>query len=263
MNRLGIIRLLTGGLVALGLATNIGLAQAETINVAVAANFTKTAEQIGKAWEKTTGNQVTFSFNSTGKLYAQIRNGAPYDAFLAADTHRPKLLIKQGEADGKTFFVYANGKIALYSKKLPVAKDPKGVLKAEHFAHLAIANPKAAPYGAAAVQVLRKLGVYDKLQAGHKIAQGESIAHTFQFVVTNNAQLGIVALSQLEDPDSPVKGVGSYWLPPQADYDPIEQGAVFLTRSHKRKTVASFFRFLRSDAAGKIIRQYGYGMPGH
>ncbi len=256
-------RLIAAGLLALGLSVNAAMAQAETINVAVAANFTKTVEQIGKAWEKATGNQVKFSFGPTGKLYAQIRNGAPFDAFFAADSRRPNLLIKDGDADPKSFFVYANGQVALYSKKLPVAKQPAAILKQGDFAHLAIANPKAAPYGAAAVQVMQKLGVYDKLQGEKKIVQGESISHTFQFVATDNAQIGFVALSQLKDPDSPLKGVGQYWLPPQADYAPIEQAAVFIKRSHKKKTVDSFFDFVRSKAGAKIIRQYGYGIPKH
>jgi len=254
-------RLLAAGLLALGLAANATLAQAETINVAVAANFTKTVEQIGKAWEKATGNHVKFSFGPTGKLYAQIRHGAPFDAFFAADSRRPNLLIKHGDADPKSFFVYANGQVALYSKKLPVAKDPVAVLNKGDFAHLAIANPKAAPYGAAAVQVLKQVGAYDKLKGEKKIVQGESISHTFQYVVTDNAQIGFIALSQIKDPDSPIKGVGQYWLPPQSDYAPIEQAAVFLKRSHKRKAVDNFFNFVRSDAGATIIKKYGYGIP--
>lgn len=256
-------RLLLAGLLALGLSANAAMAQAETINVAVAANFTKTIEQIGKAWEKATGNQVKFSFGPTGKLYVQIKNGAPFDAFFAADSRRPNLLVKDGTADPKSFFVYANGQVALYSMKLPVAKQAASVLKQADFDHLAIANPKAAPYGAAAVQVMQKLGVYDKLNSEKKLVQGESISHTFQFVVTDNAQLGFIALSQLKDPDSPIKGVGQYWLPPQADYAPIEQAAVFIKRSHKKKTVDSFFDFVRSKAGAEIIKQYGYGIPKH
>lgn len=255
--------LLSAAILAFGLIAGTGAAQAETINVAVAANFTKTAEQIGKAWQKATGNHVRFSFGPTGKLYAQIKNGAPFDAFFAADSRRPNLLIKGGYAAPHSFFVYANGQVALFSKKLPVGKHAVTVLKKGNFAHLAIANPKTAPYGTAAAAVMKKLGVYGKLKREKKIVQGESISHAFQYVVTDNAQLGFIALSQIKDPDSPIKGSGQFWLPPQSDYAPIEQAAVFIKRSHKRKTVASFFNYVRSPAGAAIIEKYGYGIPKH
>lgn len=249
----------TASLLALSLALGTGGARADTITVAVAANFTKAAEQIGAAWAKETGNQIRFAFGPTGGLFAQINNGAPFDAFLAADTRRPALLVKSGKASGD--FVYAQGTIALYSKTLPVKTDHEKILKAADFAHLAIANPKSAPYGAAAVAVMQKLGVYAGLKRQQKIVNGESIAATFQFVMTGNAQLGFVALSQLADPASPAKGVGQYWLPPQSDYPPIEQAAVMIKDTPHAKATESFLTFLRSPVAAKIIHTYGYALP--
>ncbi|ANJ67225.1 molybdate ABC transporter substrate-binding protein [Halothiobacillus diazotrophicus] len=238
---------------------SLSAARADTITVAVAANFTKAAEEIGAAWHKETGNTVRFSFGPTGGLFAQINNGAPFDAFLAADTRRPALLVKVGKATDD--FVYAQGTIALYSRTLPVAADHDRVLKSGDFAHLAIANPKSAPYGAAAVAVMQKLGVYPTLKQQGKIVDGESIAATFQFVMTGNAQLGFVALSQLADPASPAKGIGQYWVPPQSDYPPIEQAAVLIKDSPHADAARNFLTFLRSPAATKIIQHYGYALP--
>lgn len=240
-------------------AASLSAAQADTITVAVAANFTKAAEQIGQAWAKETGNQIRFSFGPTGGLFAQINNGAPFDAFLAADTRRPELLVKAGKATGD--FVYAQGTIALYSKTLPVKADHANILKAADFAHLAIANPKSAPYGAAAVAVMQKMGVYKNLQQQKKIVDGESISATFQFVMTGNAQLGFVALSQLADPASPAKNIGQYWVPPQSDYPPIEQAAVLIKDTKHAAATQSFLTYLRSPAATKIIQNYGYALP--
>lgn len=234
-------------------------AQADTITVAVAANFTKAIEQIGQEWTKETGNQIRFSFGPTGGLYAQINNGAPFDAFFSADTKTPKKLMEEGKASD--YMEYAQGKLALYSTTLPVAKDPAQIIKASSYNHIAIANPKGAPYGSAAVEVLKKMGVYDSLNAEKKIAQGESITATFQFVMTGNAQLGFVALSQIKDPESPAKDKGEYWLVPQTDYSPINQAAVLINGTKHADAAKSFINYMRSPAAVKIIESYGYDIP--
>ena len=241
------------------LAATFSTAQAETITVAVAANFTKAIEEIGKEWSKETGNDVRFSFGPTGGLYAQINNGAPFDAFFSADTKTPKKLVDEGKASD--YMEYAQGKLALYSTKLPVATKAEEIIKGGDFNHLAIANPKGAPYGTAAVEVLTKMGEYDKLNAAKKIVQGESITATFQFVMTDNAQLGFVALSQLKAPNSPTKDKGEYWLVPQDDYTPINQAAVLINGSKQADTAKSFIDYMRSPAAVKIIESYGYSIP--
>ena len=235
------------------------LAQAETITVAIAANFTKTVEEIGAAWEAQTGHEVRFSFGPSGKLLAQIQHGAPFDGYFSADTRRPQILVESGEA--RDFFVYAQGQLALYSATLPVDQNAEAILADGDYRHLAMANPKAAPYGLAAQQVLEKRGLYRALKDQGRIVTGESISQTFQFAATGNAQLGFVALSQLRDPQSPVKDTGHVWMPPAADYDPIQQGAVVLTRSKHADVIDDFMAFVRSDEAAGIIRRFGYDVP--
>jgi len=235
------------------------IAQAETITVAIAANFTKTVEAIGAAWEAKTGNDVRFSFGPSGKLLAQIQHGAPFDGYFSADTRRPQILVDSGEA--RDFFVYAKGQLALYSDHLPVDEDAEAILANGDYAHLAMANPKAAPYGLAARQVLERRGLYARLKDAGRIVQGESISQTFQFAATGNAQLGFVALSQLRDPQSPVKGKGHVWMPPAEDYAPIRQGAVALTRSKHPGLIDDFMAFVRGDEAARIIQQFGYDTP--
>ncbi len=234
-------------------------AQAETITVAVAANFTKAAEEIGAAWEEASGHDVRFSFGPSGKLLAQIQNGAPFDAYFSADTKRPQQLVEAGDA--RDFFVYARGQLALFSLDLPVDEQAEEILADGEFRRMASANPKAAPYGLAAQQVLEKRDLHERYRAERKIATGESITQTFQFVTTGNAQLGFVALSQLRDPESPVKGKGHVWMPPAEDYDPIEQGAATLTRSEHPEVVDEFMAFVQGDEAAAIIEKYGYDTP--
>ncbi|MDY0050454.1 MAG: molybdate ABC transporter substrate-binding protein, partial [Halothiobacillaceae bacterium] len=228
---------------------------ADTLNAAVAANFTKTIEEIGAAFKEKTGHEVKFSFGPTGKLYAQIKNGAPFDLFFAADTDKPEMLVKEGLVKEGSYFVYAQGVLALYSPSLPVKEGYKDVLGKAEFAHLSIANPKTAPYGAAAEEVLKKLGVYDTVKP--KIVNGESIAHAFQYVQTGNAPLGFVALSQIVDPQSPAYGKGEYWLPGQDMYAPINQGAVILKRAENNPVAQQFIDYLRSDEGRKVIERYG------
>lgn len=232
---------------------------ADTLNAAVAANFTKTIEEIGLGFKAKTGHEVKFAFGPTGKLYAQIKNGAPFDLFFAADTAKPEALLKEDLVKKDSYFVYARGVLALYSPTLPVKSDYKAVLEKAEFNHLSIANPKTAPYGQAAEAVMSKLGVYDTVKP--KIVNGESIAHAFQYVQTGNAELGFVALSQLVDPQSPAYHKGQYWLPAQDMYAPIDQAAVILKKAENNPVAQQFMDYLRSDEGRKVIERYGYSIP--
>lgn len=247
---------LLGGVVTL---LSSGIVYAETATIAVAANFTKTIEKVGEQFEKDTGHKVKFSFGPTGKLYAQIKNGAPFDAFFGADERRPLKTIDDGVGLKPSYFVYAQGQIALYSSKYPVKEQSLAVLKKAEFSHLAIANPRTAPYGERAQAYLKSKGLYDAVKS--KIVNGESIAHAFQYVVTGNAPIGFIALSQIVDPQSPIYQKGEYWVVPQADYKPIKQGAVILKRGENNSAVTAFFDYLKSPKALEIIQSYGYSTP--
>lgn len=230
---------------------------AEVVTAAVAANFTKTIEEIGARFTEETGHTIRFSFGPSGKLYAQIRNGAPFDLFFSADTEKPELLAAEGRAD--TPFVYARGRLALYSPTLPVREGWRQVLEEAGFRHLAIANPRTAPYGAAALEVLTALGVLERVEP--RFVQGESIAHAFQFVATGNAALGFVALSQLVDPGSPAFGKGEYWVVPENLHSPIDQGATVLERGRSHPGALAFIEYMRSPQARTIMERYGYAVP--
>jgi molybdate transport system substrate-binding protein len=227
---------------------------AEEIMVAVASNFTTAITTLAECFESDTGHKVTLVFGSTGKHYAQIRNGAPFDAFFAADIKRPELLEKDEIALPGSRFTYAKGKLILWSPKAGYVDRDGKVLKQEKFRHLAIANPKLAPYGEAAREVLQARGVWDALKAG--TVRGENIGQAFQFVKTGNAELGFVAWSQVKRPGKPMEG--SWWEVPQVLYTPIEQQAVLL----KEKAAArAFLSFVGSDKAQALIRSFGYGTP--
>jgi len=224
------------------------------ISIAAASNFMDAIKSLAQRFEEKTGHKVVLSFGSTGKLYAQIKNGAPFDAFFAADVKHPELLEEEKIALPGSRFTYAVGKIALWSSKAGFVDENGQVLKTDKFLHLAIANPELAPYGEAARAILQAKGVWDKLQP--KIVMGENIAQTFQFVESGNAELGFVALSQLKRPDQPAQG--SYWQAPQSLYPLIEQQAVVLKDG---ETVRAFMDFVRSDTALDSIRGFGYGIP--
>ncbi|MDG4812577.1 molybdate ABC transporter substrate-binding protein [Hydrogenovibrio sp. 3SP14C1] len=229
---------------------------AESATIAVASNFTKTIEVIGQAFEKETGHQIRFSFGPTGKLYAQIKNGAPFDAFFGADERRPKKTIEDGLGVKQSYFVYAQGQIVLYSAKYPVDSQPIEVLRSADFKHLSIANPKTAPYGERAVAFLKKKGLYEHVKS--RIVNGESIAHAFQYVATHNAPIGFVAMSQVVDPKSPVYQKGAYWVVPASDYAPINQGALVLKRGENNVAVQAFMNFMKTQKAITIMNRYGY-----
>jgi molybdate transport system substrate-binding protein len=227
------------------------LARSEPLLVAVAANFLDTLRDVEAAFEAATGHQVTTVAGSTGKLYAQIVNGAPYDVFLAADPERPARLEAEGLCVSGSRVTYALGAIALWSPEADLVDEQGAILRDGDFRHLAIANPQLAPYGQAARQVLEKLGLWETLQG--RIVRGENIAQTFQFVVSGNARLGFVALSQLDA----ARG-GSRWLIPGDFYTPIRQDAVILKDS---AVARAFLAFLAGDAASELIRNRGYAVP--
>lgn len=227
---------------------------AEEIRVAVASNFTDAARSISRLFETNTGHKVVLAFGSTGKHYAQIKNGAPFDVFLAADVHRPELLEKEGVAIAGSRFTYAVGKLVLWSP-INGYVDPDGqVLQRMNFRFLAIANPRLAPYGVAAREVLQARGVWDSLTG--RIVRGENIGQAFQFVYSGNAELGLIAYSQVQRPGLPPEG--SIWVVPQALYHPVEQQAVLLK---DRKAARTFLSFVQSDTALQIIHDYGYDTP--
>lgn len=229
-------------------------AHADQISVAVAANFTAPMQKIAAAFEADTGHKAELSFGATGKFYAQITHGAPFQVFLAADDATPARLEKEGKAVANSRFTYAIGTLVLWSAQ-PGYVDAQGaVLKTGDFKHIAIANPKLAPYGAAAVQAMDKLGVTAPLQP--RFVQGENIAQTFQFVSSGNAPLGFVALSQVMVDGKVAKG--SAWQVPAELHEPIRQDAVLLTPGKDSAAAAALLTFLRSDKARAIIQSYGY-----
>ncbi|MBK1634390.1 molybdate ABC transporter substrate-binding protein [Rhodovulum adriaticum] len=224
---------------------------AETI-AAVAANFTEAAKEIGAAFTQATGHQVTYSFGPTGQLYAQITQDAPFEVFLAADQARPERAEAEGYAVPGSRFTYAVGQLVLWSADTDLIDGTDAALRGDDFTHLAIANPQTAPYGAAAVEVMTALGVYDDLAP--KIVQGKSISQTYQFTATGNADLGFVALSQVA-----ADAGGSRWVIPQDLYAPIRQDAVLLQKGAGNEAAAAFVEFLNGPEARAIIAGYGYG----
>jgi molybdate transport system substrate-binding protein len=246
--------LLLSLLTASMLALNAGQTIADEIHLAVASNFTKTIKALAGRFEANSGHKVTLSFGSTGKHYAQIKNGAPFDAFFAADIKRPLLLEKEGAALPGSRFTYAIGKIVLWSPEKSIVDAEGKVLEQGTFRHLAIASPKLAPYGKAARQVLQDRGIWEALQ--HRMVRGENIGQTFQFVKSGNAELGFVALSQVKQPGHPIEG--SLWEVPQSLYSPIEQQAVLLSDSDAAR---AFIAFVKNDESLEIIREFGYATP--
>jgi len=244
---------LVAGLVVLGLSTALHAAE---VQVAVAANFTAPMQKIAADFEQATGHQAKLAFGSTGKFYAQIKNGAPFEVLLAADDETPAKLEKEGMAVAGSRFTYSIGQLALWSAKSGYVDDKGEVLKKGAFDHLAIANPKLAPYGAAAVESLGKLGLLGSAEG--KFVQGENIAQTFQFVSTGNAELGFVALSQVVEGGKLKRG--SAWIVPASLHAPIRQDAVVLTRGKDNPAAAALVKFLKTDQARAVIKSYGYAL---
>ena len=228
-------------------------ARANEITVAVAANFAVTAGQIGAEFHRQTGNDVQVSTGSSGKLYAQITHGAPYDVFLSADVERAQHLEQDGLAVSGSRFTYARGQLVLWSARLE--KVDAGVLRSAQFAHLAVANPRIAPYGAAAFDVLNRLHVSPAVRA--RLVYGEDIGQTFQLAASGAADLAFVALSQLRSGQV----TGAYWLIPPSLYRPIEQQAVLLGRAKDNVAARAFLEFLRGPTARAIMTRSGYLAP--
>lgn len=241
------------GLIVSALACTHG-ARAETVFVAVAANFTAPMQKIAAAFEADSGHKATLSFGSTGKFYAQITHGAPFHVLLSADDTTPARLAAEGHAVADTRFTYAVGTLVLWSAQPGVVDAQGAVLKTGDFKHIALANPKVAPYGAAALQAMDKLGVTSRLQP--RFVQGENIAQTFQFVSSGNAPLGFVALSQVMVDGRIDKG--SAWQVPAHLHDPIRQDAVLLKAGQGNATAAALLQYLRGDKARAVIKAYGY-----
>jgi len=229
-------------------------ALAADINIAVASNFRPAIEVLARRFETQTGNSIILIFGSSGKQYAQIANGAPFDAYFAADSERPVKLEEEGLAVPGSRFTYALGQLVLWSPAEGYVDNQGNVLQTGDFAHLAIANPKLAPYGAAAQETLEALGLWDALSA--RLVQGENIAQAFHFVRSGAAELGLVALSQVSRGK---KGAGgSLWLVPPGLYREIEQQAVLLKDTAPTR---AFLQYVRSPAAKQIITRFGYRTP--
>ena len=225
--------------------------------MAVASNFSVVINRIAPEFEKTTGHRLIASFGSTGKLYAQIRNGAPFDVLLAADDEHPKRLEADSVAVAGTRFTYAIGRLALWSPQPNFVDASADVLRHGQFAHLAIANAKTAPYGAAAEQVMRRLGVWERLAP--RLVRGENITQTFQFVSTGNAALGFVALGQVRT--LPPARQGSHWLVPAELHEPLRQEAVLLRRGADKAAARALLDYLRASDVKSIIQNLGYATP--
>jgi molybdate transport system substrate-binding protein len=232
------------------LAGTVLPSSAETVNVAVAANFTAVAETLAEQFTVESGHEVVLSFGATGQLYTQITQAAPFGVFLAADTDRPLRAVADGFAVEGSFFVYAEGQLALYGPGRDLSDGVAAL--AGDFEKLAIADPAAAPYGKAAVETLTALGLYQTLEP--KLVQGENISQTLQFVESGNAELGFVAASQ-------VLGKDGQWLVPAELHAPIAQGAVLLKAGEGNAAAEDFLAFLRSDAAVAVIEAAGYSVP--
>jgi molybdate transport system substrate-binding protein len=234
--------------------------RAAELRIAVAANFLGTLQRLAPPYEQISGTQLLLSAASSGQLYAQIVEGAPFDIFLSADSQRPLQLEQTGRAEPGSRFTYAIGQLVLWSPAATRFTDGAAYLRGGQYRYLAIANPDAAPYGLAAQQVLQNLQLWDQLQSQQKIVTGASLAQTRQFAASGNADAAFVAWSQLLD-DAGKPG-GSYWLPAPALYQPILQQAVLLSASHSKPAARHFLNWLQHDpVAAKTLRAAGYGLP--
>jgi molybdate transport system substrate-binding protein len=241
-------------IVAVAITLLAPLVRADNLQVAVASNFAAVLEQLQPLFEKASGHQLTIIAGATGQHYTQIVNGAPFDVFLAADAARPQLLEQEGHAVAGSSFTYALGKLVLWSTDPALVDDAGAVLERDDFKHLAIANPRLAPYGNAAQQVLMNKGLWASMQ--NRLVQGENITQTLQFVQTANAELGFIAKSQWLDIDP--DDTGSHWDVPQDLYDPIVQQAVILNESPAAR---AFVAFMQSTPSEAIIQAAGYELP--
>lgn len=232
----------------------LGSAHADEVQVAVAANFTAPIQAIAADFEKDTGHTLIAAYGATGQFYTQIKNGAPFEVFLSADDTTPQKLENEGDTLKGSRFTYAVGTLALWSAKEGYVDARGEVLKHNQFMHLAIANPKAAPYGLAATQVLARQGLTDTVK--DKLVEGQNITQAYQFVSTGNAELGFVALSQIFK-DGKVTS-GSAWIVPASMHDPIKQDAVILNKGKDSAAAQALVEYLKGPKAAAIIKSYGY-----
>lgn len=235
-------------------ALSAGLSHADEVSVAVAANFTAPMQKIAAAFAQDTGHKAVLAFGSTGKFYAQIKNGAPFQMLLAADDGTPARLEKENFAVAGTRFTYATGRLVLWSAQPSLVDDKGEVLRNGRFQHIAVADPKLAPYGAAAAETLSKLDLLQSLQP--RIVQGENIAQAYQFVATGNAELGFVALSQVMSDGRITQG--SAWVVPTNLHAPLRQDAIVLSSGKDNPAATALAAYLQSEKARAIIRSYGY-----
>jgi molybdate transport system substrate-binding protein len=247
-------RVLLGALLCGMMANTV---YAGEVNAAVAANFTAPVQQIVAQFQKETGHTVKLSFGSSGKFTAQIKEGAPFDVLLAADEKNPQLLEKEGLAVEGSRFVYALGKLVLWSAQSGYVDDKGHVLRKGGYNKLAYADPKLAPYGLAAKETLEELGLWNEVQS--KLVKGESITQTYQFAATGNAELAFVALSQITKDGKVTEG--SWWIVPAHLYNPIKQSAVQLSAAKDKAAAQAFLTFLKGEKAKTIIRSFGYDLP--
>lgn len=228
-------------------------ALAEQALVAVAANFIGPFREVAMEFEKTTGHTVQIASGSSGNFYSQIKNGAPFDVFFSADSERPKLLEEEGLGVKGNRFTYAIGRLVLWSPDPSLVKG-EDTLRSASFKRLAIANPKTAPYGVAAMQAMQKLGVWESVQP--RIVMGESLGQTMGFIESGNSELGFLALSQVLDPK--VKGNGSRWDVPNDLHEPIQQDVVLLTKGKDNPAAKALMEYMGGPQAKAIIERYGY-----
>jgi len=224
------------------------------LRVAVASNFFLPAQEIATEFTRSTGHPVVFSRGSTGTLFAQITQGAPFDVLLSADRVHVQKLADQGLGVKTSAFTYATGKLILWSALPDFINDGGTILETNRFKHLAVANPRLAPYGRAAREVLSQMGLLKKIQP--RLVLGENVLQTFHFVSTQSAELGFISLSQVYEKNGQPKG--SFWMVPQKYYSPIDQDGIILTRSKVKKIAEAFLAFLKSNGARSIIENYGY-----
>ena len=247
---------LFSGLASLVFAISSCAVQAAEVQVAVAANFTAPMQKIAAVFEKDTEHRAIVSAGSTGKFYAQIKNGAPYDVFLAADTATPDKLEADGMVVKGSRFTYAVGKLVLWSAKPGFVDDQGQVLRHGEFKHLALPNPKLAPYGAAAVEVMKGMGILETVQP--RFVLGENLPQAYQFVVSGNAELGFLALSQLIKDGEMIQG--SVWRIPSDRHAPIRQDAVMLSRAKDNPAAVALIDYLKGEKARAIIQSFGYDL---
>ena len=248
------LKSLSRSLMALAALALSVAARADVVHIAVAANFTAPAKALAEVFARTTGHEAKLSFGATGASYTQIKNGAPFDVFLAADDERPLKLEQEGDTAPGTRFTYATGQLVLWSAKPGFVDDKGEVLKGGNFKKIAIAAPKVAPYGAAAVETMEKLGLTAALEP--KLVTGESIGKAYSFIATGNAELGFVALAQVLDGGKLTSG--SMWVVPAKYHAPIVQDAVILKRAAGNAAAKAWMDLLRAPQTKQFIRSYGY-----